>query len=365
MGEIDLLKDLVEVQEGLAKILVPRVHAIKGPGTVGPMPFYNETMSFPRHVSVLFADAVGMDAKRVLDGLASSGVLGIRLALETHGSPDITLNDKRRDAHDLIARNVALNGIGNARVTCEDLNLLLAREHYDYVDVDPFGTPAPFLHSALRSLAPRGYLSATATDTAALAGTYPRVCQRRYGATSAGGPYQHELAVRILSGFVVRSAATYDLAARPLLSLWREHYYKVFLELVRGARKADEALRSIAKVALTAEGERRVSEGGTIGPLWVGSLHDREMLSRMNLKDYMPPVVGRLHELWSGEAHAPPLFYTTDEVSRTFRRSPPPLRRVLDHLETAGFPACRTSFHPKGFKTEASWEEVLRILKPR
>ncbi len=365
MGEIGWPGELVEVEEGRVKILVPKAHTVKGPGKVGGGPFYNETMAFPRHVTVLFADALEGKAARILDGLSSSGVLGIRIAVETSGAHEITLNDWRKDSHILIQKNLELNGVKDLRSTREDLNLLLTRERFDYVDVDPFGSPARFVDSALRSLRRGGYLSLTATDTAALAGTYPRVCLRRYGAIPARGPIQHELAVRILTGFAVRIGATHDLAVHPLLSLWREHYYKVFLQVVAGARRADHALLNVGKVEFQARGERRIAANGSVGPLWVGPLHDTRLLASLSPRDYMPEVVSRYHELWSEEAEAPPLFYTTDEVARACRISPPGLSRVLDVLVGGGFEAYRTSFDPKGFKTNAGWADVIRLLGGR
>lgn len=352
----------MEVREGRVRILVPKAHTVKGPGKVGGVPFYNETMAFPRHVAVLFVDAVGGAVTRILDGLSSSGVLGIRIAVETRGAHDITLNDWRKDSHLLIRKNLELNGVRDARSMREDLNLLLTRERFDYVDVDPFGSSARFVDSAFRSLRRGGYLSLTATDTATLAGTYPRVCVRRYGAMPARGPIQHELAVRILTGFAVRYGATHDLAVHPVLSLWREHYYKVFLQVLAGARRADEALLNIGRVDYQVGGERRVAAEGSIGPLWTGPLHDRQLLTILSPRDYMPRVVSRYHELWLEEAEAPPLFYTTDEVARACRISPPGLPRVLDILVGAGFEAYRTSFDPKGFKTTAAWADVFRLF---
>ncbi|MFQ5838987.1 MAG: tRNA (guanine(10)-N(2))-dimethyltransferase, partial [Thermoplasmata archaeon] len=359
MGEIDLLEGLVEVQEGLARILVPRGHTVKGPGRVSGSPFYNRTMAFPRHVSVLFLEAIGSKVRRVLDGLSSTGVLGIRLTLETNDEFEITLNDRRRDAHDLIVRNVELNGVGHARATCEDLNSLLCREHFEYVDVDPFGSPVPFVDNALRSLRPKGFLGVTATDAAALAGTYPRTCLRRYGTVSIKAPFSHEAGLRILAGYIVRTAAKYDMAARPLLSLWREHYYRAYFELLRGARRADDAVRELGYVHYQPRGPRGIEPRGEVGPLWKGPLYDDELLGRMRARDYMPRDVSRYLEMWQAESRAPPLFYTTDEVASRLRIQAPSMKRVLGRLSDAGFVACRTSFHPKGFKTTASWDEVL------
>ncbi len=362
MGEIDRLKDFVEVQEGLANVLVPRAHAVKGPGKVGAFPFYNKTMAFPRDVSVLILEAVGSDVNRVLDGLSSTGILGIRFSLESAGDFDITLNDRRPDAKEVIAKNLVRNEVSGATVTCEDLNVLLHQQRFDYVDIDPFGTPIRFLESALRSLRAGGYLAVTATDTAVLAGAYPKTCFRRYGARSVKAPFGHELGVRILVGAVVRTAAKYDLAARPLLTLWIGHCYKAFLEVEAGAGRADRALAHLGNVTYEPGSDRAVDAGGDVGPMWVGDLHQLEVLRRAQPKNYMPAVVSKYHELWQEEAEAPPLFFTTDEVASRLRMRAPPLRTVLRTLRESGFQACRTSFDPKGFKTDATWANLGRLM---
>jgi tRNA (guanine26-N2/guanine27-N2)-dimethyltransferase len=362
MGEIGPQGDLVEIQEGLARILVPRGYTTRGPGGAGGVPFYNRAMAFPRHVSVLMVEALLPRARRVLDGLSSTGVLGIRLALEVTNRLEITMNERRGDSHRLMISNMKLNGLEDARALREDLNALLCLERFDYVDVDPFGSPVPFVDNALRSIHPRGFLALTATDTAALAGTYPRVCLRRYGARPLRAPISHEVGVRILAGYVVRTAAKYDMAARPLLCFWREHYYKAFFDVLPGARRADESISKLAYVRYDPGGPRDVVPQGPIGPLWAGPLHDAVIISSMRPRDYMPQAVSRYVEVWGQEALAPPLFYTTDELASRFRMQAPSMKRVIGILRDAGFTACRTTFHPKGFKTDAPWDELVRLL---
>ncbi|MFQ5908730.1 MAG: tRNA (guanine-N2)-dimethyltransferase [Thermoplasmata archaeon] len=363
MGKVTSVADLIPVQEGRADVLVPSDHTRKGPGKVAGAPFYNAAMSTPRHVSVLFLMAVAERVGRVLDGLASTGIQGIRFALEVPGPLDVTLNDWRQESCELIHRNVERNGLTEARVLCEDLNALLATERFDYVDVDPFGSPAPFVENALRALRPEGYLAITATDTAPLAGTYPKTCRRRYDARPVAGPIRHEVGVRILAGFVVRSAARLEMAARPLLSMWRGHFYRLYFHVRLGARRADAALGQLGYVDFPDKKERLVGSAGEAGPLWVGPLHDASLLGRMSPPEYMPPLVDRLLEIWREEAEAPPLFYTTDEVAHHLRVSPPSLAETLRRLAGGGFEGRRTSFDPKGFKTNASWEDVLRLLR--
>ncbi|MFQ5918772.1 MAG: hypothetical protein ACE5I4_01840 [Thermoplasmata archaeon] len=364
MGTVTSIGKLIPVREGLAEVLVPVDHTQRGPGKVGGGPFYNASMATPRHVSVLMMTRIASQVRRALDGLASTGILGIRLALEGGAPADLILNDRRREACELIRSNLARNGLTDAGVRCEDLNHLLTRERFDYVDVDPFGSPAAFTENALRGLRLPGYLAITATDTAPLAGTYPKTCRRRYGANPLRGPFRHEVGVRILAGFVVRTGARLELAVRPVLSMWRGHYYKLFFRVRSGARRADAALAQLGYIRSPEGKDRFLGPEGVAGPLWGGPLHDRDLLGEVHVPEHMPVSLDRLLEMWRGEAAAPPLFYTTDEAAHDLRVSPPSLAETQRKLSQAGFTFARTSFHPKGFKTDAPWEDVLRLLRP-
>jgi tRNA (guanine26-N2/guanine27-N2)-dimethyltransferase len=57
-----------------------------------------------------------------------------------------------------------------------------------------------------------------------------------------------------------------------------------------------------------------------------------------------------------------PYYYTIDEVGSALRTSPPPMNSILERIIQEGFRGSRTSFRPTGFKTNASMEEIKRLL---
>ena len=130
---------------------------------------------------------------RICDGLAASGIRGLRLAKELAGDTQVTINDSKETAFDLIQENIQRNTLKNATASHMDLNVLLARERFHSIDIDPFGSPISFLDSAMRSIIPGGLLACTATDTAPLCGVFPEVCHRRYAAWPLHGPCMHEI----------------------------------------------------------------------------------------------------------------------------------------------------------------------------
>jgi tRNA (guanine26-N2/guanine27-N2)-dimethyltransferase len=358
---------LTTVVEGRAELLVPDVGPTKGPGRKGPWPFYNPVMATTRDVSVLLLQGWLRGRAEVLDGLAATGALGVRLALEVEGDLVVTLNDKNPRAVALLRENVGRNGVANAAVTSEDLNAHLATHRYDYVDVDPFGTPVPFLDAALRRVRRGGVVAATATDTAPLAGAYPRTCRRRYGATPWRGPGSREVGLRILIGYCVRVAATHDRAVRPVLAYAAHHAFKVHLAVREGASRADAALDELgfvvqdAATGLLVPASEPPRDAAFAGPLWLGALVDETLLAHAAARPYMGHATTKLLARLREEAPLPPLHYANNDMASRLRVPAAPLDRVLRALRQAGFRAARTHFADNAFKTDAPPEEVLRL----
>ncbi len=82
-----------------------------------------------------------------------------------------------------------------------------APQSYDVVDLDPYGTPAQLLDSAVQSVADGGLLLVTATDMANLCGNNSVACFSHYGAYPLHRPYCHEQALRILLASLETTAA--------------------------------------------------------------------------------------------------------------------------------------------------------------
>ena len=101
-------------------------------------------------------------------------------------------------------------GIEGVHFTQEDARVALLRGGWQWVDLDPFGSPMPFLDAALQGMARRGVLEVTATDTAALTGSSAASGRRRYGFHGMVDHYAHDDAVRVLLANVALAAARQD-----------------------------------------------------------------------------------------------------------------------------------------------------------
>ena len=210
------------IKEGAAIIRISKIGKISKEMGV----FYNPVMSLNRDVSVLLLDSIDKNNLQIADPLAASGVRSIRFLKELGKDKikNISINDMSNDAIKSIKDNLALNKIqyrNNKKISIinEDANLfLLNSAGFDYIDIDPFGTPNPYLDSACRRLARNGILAVTATDTSALCGTYPGACIRKYWAIPRKDCMMHETGLRILIRKAQLVAAQYDKALNPIFS---------------------------------------------------------------------------------------------------------------------------------------------------
>jgi len=365
------LPNVKHITEGLTDFLVfKRKQSVKGPGIKDNSPFYNSAMELNRDLSILVCQwLVNNSIKHVhiLDGLAASGVRGIRIKNEVEGDFDITINDRNKDAYDLIQRNVKNCNLINVNVLNKNLNTLLSEKKFDYIDVDPFGSPAYFIDSAMRSIINKGILACTATDTATLCGVYPKVCNRRYGAMPFHSFFMKEVALRILVGFICREAARYDKGMKPLLCYSNDHYFRVYIMVRNSVNSANESLKNLSKIP-SDEFVFSNNSDVDVGPLWMGRLQDKQMIKeirtilfekQLNTKN----ILWKLLDLLEEEADAPGFFYTTENVASLLGVSQPKMSTIFKKLKKDDYEVSRTHFSSTGFKTNAPKEKIESVFK--
>ncbi len=245
---------LVEIEEGATRVIVPAVESTGGPQTTRMEVFYNPVMAFNRHVSVVLFNLFHEGIRRALDGLAGSGIRACRLSVETPYEGEMVMNDLNPRAAALMEKNIALARERTAATLITEqrhLNALMYEQHFDYIDVDPFGSPIYYLDAAFASIRRDGIVAVTATDTGALAGKFPRPLFRRYGMVGGRIPCMHEIGVRSLMGVCARYAAVHEKSIHPILSHANNHYYRCYMKIEKGARKADAMLDNMGYVVFS------------------------------------------------------------------------------------------------------------------
>lgn len=103
---------------------------------------------------------------------------------------------------------------------------------FDVVDLDPYGTAAPFIDGAVQSISDGGLLCVTCTDLAVLASNnYPEKAFALYGGSSTRSEFSHEIALRLVLHSISAAAAKYGRFIQPMLSLSIDFYVRLFIRV--------------------------------------------------------------------------------------------------------------------------------------
>ena len=371
--------ELTEAIEGTTRIFIPLQDPDSEfpPGTA--QVFFNSRMQISRDATVLVMKE--LKPEQYLDAMGATGVRGIRVASEC-GIP-VTINDRDINAVDLIRKNASLSPGAEIHVSHQDTNVLLSSQRFDAVDIDPFGTPAPFIDSAIRGT--RRFLMVTATDTAPLCGAHKKAGLRRYFSSPLNNEYHAETALRTLLCFVVRETVKYDIGIIPLFCFSHEHFVRLHLQFRRGAKSADTTLASIGYILQCPRCPERVEQHGflpaaqscqscgsllePVGPLWLGSLQSYTLLDSM--QDHIDNVtLGTTRELRQLLALCrneltTSSFYDYHQLAKREGRSPPPIEVVLHRIRDSGYPATRTHYLGTGIKTTAPVPVLIDAIRAR
>jgi tRNA (guanine26-N2/guanine27-N2)-dimethyltransferase len=367
--------DLVEVEEGTTRFFVPRQDASSHfpPGSA-PV-FYNRRMELNRDGTILFVTA--MKPSEYLDAMGATGVRGLRIATEC--GIEVTINDRDPGACELIKKNTARYD-REIRVTCRNVHSVLAERRYDSVDIDPYGSPAPFIDSAIRGTG--RFLMVTATDTAPLCGAHWRAGIRRYCARPANNEYHAETGLRTLLAFCVRETVKYDRGIEPLFCYTREHYVRAHFRLTNGAAAADRAVGRIGYIFQCTRCPDRIEQIGLIpesvecpgcggpmipaGPLWLGSVQDLSVI--MAMKEALPHLrlntakqLGMLFDMLAGELPTSS-HYDYHTLAKRAKVSPRPVEDIIQSLRERGYQASRAHYSGTALKTDAPSKEIIPAL---
>lgn len=352
----------MEVTEGGLAFEVPEDESV----------FYNPDMELNRDLTVgvlkvATGRVVPAEDPTYLDAMTAAGIRGARAAAAGYA---VTMCDVNPTALEWARSNLAGNGLEGETIE-GDVRAHVYGAGYDVVDLDPYGSPIPFVDAAIDGT--RSLLCVTATDTAPLCGAHHAAGVRRYAANPHPTPYHGEVGLRVLLGAIARRAAARDVAIEPVLSHATRHYVRTYLVLHSGAKRADDAIDHLGFIVHCPSCLRRYDVGGVapalparcdhctepvrrIGPLWRGTYVDptfveatrAEIEPTMGTADRARRLLDRLHAELETVAH-----YDHHELCDHFDVSAAPIADVIEAIEAAGHPASRTHFGGTTFKTDA------------
>ena len=411
-------------------------HMPRGPAKNTGQGFLNPAMAPARTRSVLLlADALengwlvaGEKPIRVLDALCATGVrvrrwrneipanLQQRLRISANDLDEFALNWTRishithppevivdqefeDDRYNRIPSGEIINGIHIQQL---DARVAMMESAFQWVDLDPFGSPVSFLDSAIQCLSRSGVLEVTATDTAALTGSSPSSMARRYGAKGLVDIYAHDDAVRILLGLIATSAARLDKKIKPILALFDGHHVRVSVQLKTSKEGASEITQNMGwRVRGEDVPYRFVTHPNAdqlenaSGPMWIGPLWDAEIAGRITEQraiEMCSPSEAQLQQMrasglvWNDED----IEYSQRELRRSVRYiadaadlmsrnhllinldslpkwagtgGAPKMEKIIVALQQLNFAAARLPDLEPVFVTDAAFTDVIKIVR--
>ena len=373
------------IEEGLTKIEFPEFDKISSDAPV----FYNPHMELNRDLSILAIQTFQKQEQRdinICDLFGGSGIRGVRYKNEIDGVGNVCINDISEVANHYEKHNIELNNLEDIEVFQHDASMFLRmkRGESDIIDIDPFGTPSPFLDSAGYCARRNSLLCVTATDTSALCGTYKEPCIRKYNAKPYKSEYCHETGIRILAGFVALTLSKYAKCIEVKMSHSTEHYMRLYIYVRKGSKRTDESLKNIGYISHCKNCLHRQTSMGLAssvedtcpvcgeklihaGPLWLGDIQDAEFIEKMieeaeHKKINTEKQALKLLNSCLTEANAPATFYDVHRICKTLKASAPKFDLILDELKKEGFEAVKTHYNPLGIKTNANIEDIQNAI---
>jgi tRNA (guanine26-N2/guanine27-N2)-dimethyltransferase len=312
--------------------------------------FYNPLMEFNRSFTIAVIKALGKEKLRIGLPLAATGIRGLRILKEVPAPHEVHMNDLSSKAAGLIKDNLRLNKLKACVHNEEATKFLLNSEGFNYIDIDPFGSPNPFLDAALRRIARGGILAVTATDTAPLAGTYVKACLRKYWARPLRNDFMHETGLRILIRKVQLVASQYDKAALPLASYYKDHYFRAFFRIEKSKSLCDSLLASHQVLRYSEQALGATDVGEQYGPVYTGRLAEPLFLKK--LLEHADAEISSFINLLFKESELDCIGFVGLGTLGRLCKALPKKQELIMRLNTAGHKACSTHFSPQAVKFE-------------
>ncbi|MDE1861039.1 MAG: hypothetical protein KGH72_04990 [Candidatus Micrarchaeota archaeon] len=349
--------------------------------TVSNGVFFNPVMKELRDLSVLFLNSCKAKPVTLLDSTAATGIRGIRYYLEC-GIKDITMLDINRHSYLNAKRNVKLNKLP-IKVINRSIQQFSAigSGKFDVIDLDPFGSPQPYIHELLRLSRDGTILMITATDTAVLCGAHERACYKTYNSKPLHNELCKEAGIRILINYLARTASQFNYGIEVMLSVSSLHYMRIFVRLAHGSGNAVDSVKRTGLGAYCHSCKSFEVKPGiapimeykcrhcrhpldAFGPLWLGPLYKNEIVSEIKKSKRLSGGSQKIIDVISQEFDTP-LFYSIPSMTRSQHMGSVSHLSVIERLRKSGFRASGTQFDPNGVKTDSGVSGVIRAMKSK
>lgn len=405
------------VQEGKATILTPKQDEV----------FYNPIQQFNRDLSIMVIKAYDeirhekiqaikkksknkrtkLNGLKILESLAASGLRSCRYGLEIPEAGKIVANDMLAEAVKSINKNVEYNKLTDKVVANQGDAIKFmgsTDEKFHIVDLDPYGTAAPFIDSAIQCLEDDGMLLVTCTDAGVLAGSgYPEKCFALYGGNNFGNAYvngesNHEVGIRLILNLIASTAAKYKKTIEPMLSLSIDYYFRVFVKVKTSPINVkNHASETMLTYGCNGCGHKIVQPLGmknntkfqypklqgpissncqycgtsynVAGPMYAGNLHNREFIDKvLKINESSDKEIYVTNErikgmltLASNELDDAPFFFNLNQLCSIFKSPPISIEQYTKAVGNLGYKVSLTHAKKNCVKTNLPWNLNLLI----
>ncbi|MFT4303220.1 MAG: hypothetical protein ACMXYG_01525 [Candidatus Woesearchaeota archaeon] len=309
--------------------------------------FYNPIMEYNRTISIEILNILSKKEMDIALPLAGTGVRAVRFFKELNKEiiKQININDYDKDAITVIKKNLKNNKIKTKyKIYNLDANLFFTQSKaFDYIDIDPFGSPTPFLNNSIMHLKRDSILAVTATDTSALCGTYENACKRKYWAKPLHNEEMHEIGLRILIRKCQLIGVQFEKALIPIFSYSKDHYMRIFFKCIKGKSECDKILKKHEYYKKS-------------GPLWIGQLKDKKLTTNIKLNDTFTKTLKQ--ELDILGFYEIPSICKKEKISQTKK-----INEIINEIKKQKYKVTRTHFAEQGIKTNMPYEKFIKILK--
>ncbi len=332
---------------------------------------------------------------RVLETMAGSGIRSLRYSLEAEAD-FVWTNDGNGDITPLRQANLERNlSPERYRLTQKRAAQPLAQccadeDFYDLVDIDAFGSGAPFFAAAVGATAMGGLIYLTATDSRTLAGRAPESSLKTYGVYARIHPSCQEQGLRLLLGGLWEQASARGFGIRPIFSYFGGQTYRVMVQL--RPRQAEMTPKSGPQAGFQGHppygflgychdcgeyqtlGWRKLSRAvceyhdphrplTLSGPMWLGPLHHVSFLQKMQAQaqSWNWEAIASLLTVMEAEAELPPYHFPLGELGKWGKMDPPKRDRLIQALRQDGYVAGPTHLSAQAFKTNASLHHCIAL----
>lgn len=412
-----IFQEFNTVQEGKATILTPKQDEV----------FYNPIQQFNRDLSIMAIKAYDeirhekiqaikkksknkrtkLNGLKILESLAASGLRSCRYGLEIPEAGKIVANDMLAEAVKSINKNVEYNKLTDKVVANQGDAIKFmgsTDEKFHIVDLDPYGTAAPFIDSAIQCLEDDGMLLVTCTDAGVLAGSgYPEKCFALYGGNNFGNAYvngesNHEVGIRLILNLIASTAAKYKKTIEPMLSLSIDYYFRVFVKVKTSPINVkNHASETMLTYGCNGCGHKIVQPLGmknntkfqypklqgpissncqycgtsynVAGPMYAGNLHNREFIDKvLKINESSDKEIYATHErikgmltLASNELDDAPFFFNLNQLCSIFKSPPISIEQYTKAVGNLGYKVSLTHAKKNCVKTNLPWNLNLLI----